>query len=75
MGNKLHGTVNSFGNQYIWIAVDYGSKWVETVAIKSNDNKVAVKFLKENIFLNSAFLELSLAIIALISPIGHLEHL
>ncbi|XP_058741312.1 uncharacterized protein LOC131613680 [Vicia villosa] len=31
-------------------AVDYVSKWVEAVALPSNDAKVVVKFLKENIF-------------------------
>ena len=41
---------NSFGNQFILIAVVYVSKWVEVVPTKTNDNKVAVKFLKENIF-------------------------
>jgi len=41
---------NSFGNQYILVAVDYISKWVEVVPTKTNDNKVVVKFLKENIF-------------------------
>ena len=40
----------SFGNQYILIAVDYVSKWVEAIPSKTNDNKVGVKFLKENIF-------------------------
>jgi len=41
---------NSFGNQFILVAVDYVSKWVEVVPTKTNDNKVVVKFLKENIF-------------------------
>ena len=41
---------NSFGNQYILVAVDYVSKWVEAVPYKTNDNKVVIKFLKENIF-------------------------
>ena len=40
-----------FGNQYIFILVDYVSKWVEVIPYKMNDNKVVVKFLKENIFL------------------------
>ena len=40
---------NSFGNFYILLAVDYMSKWVEAVACKTNDNRVVVKFLKENI--------------------------
>ena len=41
---------NSFGHQYILLAVDYVSKWVEATPCKTNDNKVVVKFLKENIF-------------------------
>ena len=41
---------NSFGNQYILVAVDYVSKWVEAIPSKTNDNKVVIKFLKENIF-------------------------
>ena len=51
LGYRLHGTFpNSFGNQFILVAVDYVSKWVEVVPTKTNDNKVIVKFLKENIF-------------------------
>ncbi|RVW46414.1 Retrovirus-related Pol polyprotein from transposon 297 [Vitis vinifera] len=34
----------------IFLGVDYVSKWVEAVACKSNDHKVVLKFLKENIF-------------------------
>ena len=41
---------NSFGNHYIFVAVDYVSKWVEAIPCKTNDNKVVIKFLKENIF-------------------------
>ena len=40
----------SFGHSYILVGVDYVSKWVEAVACKSNDHKVVLKFLKENIF-------------------------
>ena len=40
---------NSFGNIYILLAVDYMSKWVEVIPCKTNDNRVVVKFLKENI--------------------------
>ena len=40
---------NSFGNQYILVAVGYVSKWVESLPSKNNNNKVVVKFLKENI--------------------------
>ena len=41
---------NSFGNQYILVAVDYVFKWGEAIPNKTNDNKVVIKFLKENIF-------------------------
>jgi len=41
---------NSFGNQYILVTVDYMSKWVEAIPSKTNDKKVVIKFLKENIF-------------------------
>jgi len=41
---------SSFGHQYILVAVDYVSKWVEVISCKTNDNKVIAKFLKENIF-------------------------
>ena len=40
----------SFGKNYILVAFDYVSKWVEAVALPTNDAKVVVKFLKENIF-------------------------
>ena len=39
---------NLFGNFYILLAIDYMSKWVGTMATRMNDNKVVVKFLKEN---------------------------
>ncbi|XP_063939802.1 uncharacterized protein LOC135148489 [Daucus carota subsp. sativus] len=41
---------NSFGHLYILLAVDYVSKWVEAIPTRSNDNKVVLRFLKENIF-------------------------
>ena len=40
----------SFGNEYILVAVDYVSKWIEAVAIMTNDHKVVMKFVKTNIF-------------------------
>ncbi|XP_057418149.1 uncharacterized protein LOC130712328 [Lotus japonicus] len=40
----------SFGCQYILVAVDYVSKWVEAAALSTNDSKVVVAFLKKNIF-------------------------
>ena len=41
---------SSFGNEYILVAIDYVSKWVEVVATTHNDAKTVVKFLKKNIF-------------------------
>ena len=40
----------SFRNEYILVAVDYVSKWVEAIATPTNDSKVVIKFLKKNIF-------------------------
>jgi hypothetical protein len=40
----------SFGCEYILVAVDYVSKWIEAVATKTNDHKVVVKFVQANIF-------------------------
>nr|GFA07892.1 reverse transcriptase domain-containing protein [Tanacetum cinerariifolium] len=37
---------NSKGNEYILVAVDYLSKWVEAKALPTNDARVVVKFLK-----------------------------
>ena len=40
----------SFGKNYILVDVDYVSKWVEAVSLPSNDARVVVNFLKQNIF-------------------------
>lgn len=37
----------SFSNQYILVAVDYVSKWVEAVALPTNDSKVVMNFLRK----------------------------
>ncbi|XP_049360661.1 uncharacterized protein LOC125825364 [Solanum verrucosum] len=37
-------------DKYILVAVDYVSKWVETVALPENDGKNVAGFLKKNIF-------------------------
>ena len=39
-----------FSNQYILVAVDIVSKWVEAVALPSNEARTVIKFLKKNIF-------------------------
>lgn len=41
----------SCGKNYILVPVDYISKWVEVVALPTNDAKVVVTFLKNNIVL------------------------
>jgi len=40
----------SNGNQYILVAVDYVSKWVEVVALPTNDANVVVKFIRKYSF-------------------------
>nr|KYP56916.1 Pol polyprotein [Cajanus cajan] len=41
---------SSFINEYILVAVDYVSKWVEAIATPKADGKIVVKFLKKHIF-------------------------
>ena len=41
---------NSFGHEYILLCVDYVSKWVEAIPARTNESRVVVKFLRENIF-------------------------
>ncbi|XP_021722462.1 uncharacterized protein LOC110689952 [Chenopodium quinoa] len=41
---------SSFGFQYIFLAVDYVSKWVEAIATRTDDSKVVAEFLKSDIF-------------------------
>jgi hypothetical protein len=40
---------NSYGYFYILVVADYVSKWVEAIACKSNDHKVVLQFLKDNV--------------------------
>ncbi|XP_019236126.1 PREDICTED: uncharacterized protein LOC109216433 [Nicotiana attenuata] len=40
----------SRGNKYILLAVDYVSKWVEAIALPTNDAMVVAAFVKKNIF-------------------------
>ncbi|KAI5349902.1 hypothetical protein L3X38_002793 [Prunus dulcis] len=48
---RFYGTFPaSMTNKYILVAVDYVSKWVEAVALPTNDAKVVVKFLQKHIF-------------------------
>ena len=41
---------SSFGFEYILLAVDYVSKWVEAIATRTNDHKVVVNFVQSHIF-------------------------
>ena len=41
---------SSHGFQYILVAVDYVSKWIEAIACRTNDHRVLVQFLKEHVF-------------------------
>ncbi|RVW33681.1 hypothetical protein CK203_111064 [Vitis vinifera] len=51
LGDRLHGTIsNVIWHSYILVGVDYVSKWVEAIPCRSNDHKVVLKFLKDNIF-------------------------
>lgn len=40
----------SFGTHYIFVVVDYVSKWVKVIAQLTNDCKVVSKFMKKHIF-------------------------
>jgi hypothetical protein len=42
--------IPSFGHQYILVAVDYVSKWIEAIPTRTNDHKVVINFVKKNIF-------------------------
>ena len=41
---------SSFSSDYILVAVDYLSKWVEAITSPKADAKTVIKFLKKNIF-------------------------
>ena len=40
----------SEGKEYILVAVDYVSKWVEAIPMRTNDHRVVNKFIVSNIF-------------------------
>ena len=42
--------VSSHVMKYIFVAVDYVPKWVETIALSNNEGKSVNAFLKKNIF-------------------------
>ncbi|KAG9450107.1 hypothetical protein H6P81_010072 [Aristolochia fimbriata] len=41
---------SSYGFEYILVAVEYVSKWVEAIATRTNDARVVLEFLRKNIF-------------------------
>ena len=41
--------------EYILVAIDYVSKWIEAMAKRTNDHKVVLKFIQKNIFLRFEF--------------------
>ena len=45
----------SKGKEYIIVAVDYVSKWVEAIPTRTNDHGVANKFIVNNIFSRFGF--------------------
>ena len=40
----------SFGNLYIFLVVDYVSKWVEAIATLKSDARIEIRFVHHNIF-------------------------
>ena len=40
---------NSFENKYIFLCVDYVSKWLKIIPIRTNETRVVFRFLCENI--------------------------
>ncbi|XP_027338198.1 uncharacterized protein LOC113852148 [Abrus precatorius] len=42
--------LTSFTHEYILVAVDYVSKWMEVIPTRTNEAKVVISFIKKNIF-------------------------
>ena len=42
--------VSSHGIKYILVAINYVSKWVETIALSNNEGKSVTVFLKKSTF-------------------------
>ena len=50
MGFRFYGSIPpSFKNLYIFLGVDYVSKWIEAIATSKNDTKTVVNFSHKNI--------------------------
>lgn len=41
---------SSMGNKYIFVDVDYMSKWIETIASPTNDARVVIRMFKNYTF-------------------------
>lgn len=52
---------SSFSNEYIIIAIEFVSKWVEVVVVQKDDTKIVIKFLKKNIFPRFGVLHVSIS--------------
>ncbi|KAL3520014.1 hypothetical protein ACH5RR_018163 [Cinchona calisaya] len=65
---------SSFSNKFILVAVDYVSKWVEAVALPTNDARVVVNLLRKISFHASASHELSLVIVGVTLQMPSLKH-
>ena len=48
--NFMGPFLSSYGHKYILLAVDYVSKWVETIPTITYDAKVVLRFIMSNIF-------------------------
>jgi len=42
--------LNSYGYLYILVDVNYVSKWVKAIACKTNDHRVMLQFMKDDVF-------------------------
>ena len=62
----------SFRNEYILLVVDYVSKWIKAIPIRTNEARVVVKFLEENIFSGYGIPHAIISDQVPISTIGHL---
>jgi len=60
----------SFGFVYILVLDDYVSKWVQALAIRTNDHRIVVKLWKSLYFINMELLELFLALEVVTFVIG-----
>ena len=55
--NLMGPFLSSFGNEDILLCWDYMFKWVEAISTRTNESRVVVKFLRENIFARYWYLD------------------